>query len=98
MDSKFDTYFRSIDKLPIQESRQNVIAFLKAHIDALRSDSDKSSEIAYVIAGHMATKFAQGLEEDDALIIVMTIAGELEVNPSNSDELRHHLIQAIEKL
>ena len=96
--SEFNDFFQSIDRLSGEESRKNVVNFLKDQVISLRNEPERVSEVAYSIAGLMATDFARNLNKDDPLDTITAIAGELEINSSDSDELRKELIDAIEAL
>lgn len=98
MNSVFDNHFQLIDNLPYDESRQNMVDFLQMQAAVLRDQPDDAPRIAYNIAGLMATDFARKLADNDPLSVVMTIAGELEIDPPDADSLRLELIQAIELL
>lgn len=69
-----------------------LISFFNDALLALKS----GKQPAYEIAGMLASKFTQSLEEDDPLLEVMIIAGELEVKPKNTEELTQELIAKIE--
>lgn len=70
--------------------------FLLELLPSLRSDEQSSPEIAYFIAGMLASSFARTLSEDDPLMEIMIIAGELEVSPNNAAELTKELVRKIE--
>ncbi len=95
---KFNIFFQSVDRLSREESRKNVVSFLKDQAVSLRSEPERESEIAYAIASLMATDFVNNLGEDDPLSLVFIIAGELEVNLPYNDRLREELIETIEAL
>ncbi len=46
----------------------------------------------------MATRYGRSLTPDNPINEIVTIAGELEINPKNADDLRRELISKIEKL
>ena len=46
----------------------------------------------------LSSDFAQTLKDDDPLVEIMIIAGELEIAPENTLELTRELIQKIEAL
>lgn len=81
-----------------QKLRLLLISVLKDFAYALERNPGSGTEIAYKIAGIMATEFARCLNENDTIDEILTIAGELEVNPQNADELREELIKKIDML
>jgi len=68
-------------------TRSYFVDFLSGLLPDLESDQLSSSQIAYSIAGMLSSDFAQKLSDDDPLMEIMTIAGELEVAPENTPEL-----------
>ena len=81
----------------LANARQEFVDYLHSVSQELEQDTASAPRIAYDIAGMFATKFAHQLDEEDPLIEIMTIAGELEVKPENTDELRRELIDKIAK-
>lgn len=90
--------FDRIDELPDEQSRAEIISFLQEQLPALSSDLERSIEAAYSIAGLMATNYSRNLKDDDPIDEILIIAGELEVNPKNAEELRKELMVKIEAL
>lgn len=82
----------------MDNARGHVILYLKSQIDRLNGEMSEAVKTAYDIAGLMATKYAQSLDASDPIDEFFTIAGELEVNPVNADELRTELINKISLL
>lgn len=97
MSNNYDNLFRSLDTLndTSQDSKEELISFLRGEATKLRLHPERSIEIAYTITGLLATNFARALPENDPIDEILTIAGELEVNPENADELRDELIRKI---
>lgn len=89
--------FNEIDDNP-NEARSELITFLKSQTDSLRVTNAGAINTAYQIAGLMATDFARTLGPDDPIDEIFTIAGELEINPPDSDELRKELLEKIQAL
>lgn len=83
------------DPSTFKVAREQLIVTLKGLGDELEQSIEDSASIAYKIAGFMATKYARSLEEGSPIDEILTIAGELEVNPDNVDELRQELIAKI---
>lgn len=79
-------------------NRANVVSFLRYDAKRLQSQPELVYQIAYEIAGLMATEFARQLSTNDPIDEILIIAGELEVGPDNADDLRDELIQKIETL
>lgn len=91
--------FKSIDGASSAlESRQRLVQILRDKASELQSNPDDYAEIAYQIAGFLATNFAQQLSSDDPIDEILTIAGELETSPDNAVELRKELLQKINSL
>ncbi|MFF0492841.1 hypothetical protein ACFYTQ_27740 [Nocardia sp. NPDC004068] len=95
---ELQTLSNHIDKLASLEARAHMTQFLKEQAVRLRDEPGQALQIAYEIAGLMATEFARTLGDDDPLDEVLTIAGELEVDPENADELYKELIEKIGQL
>lgn len=98
MNKTFAIFFQSIDEVPRSEARTQMVQFIKEQAVRLRGDPDQAARIAYEIAGLMATEFAHTLDDSDPLDEILTIAGELEINPKNADELYEELIEKIDQL
>lgn len=94
MNPGYSTIFSNSNK----DSRANVVNFLRSKSTALQESADAAVNTAYDIAGLMATDFARQLSQDDPIDEVLTIAGELEIRPINSEALRQELIQKIDAL
>lgn len=80
---------------PSSELRDNVMSFLQHCRAELKANQYSTTEIAYNIAGLMATDYVKSLPGDDPLHPILTIAGELEIEAFNADILRDELIAAI---
>ena len=94
-----NTQFDTIDAAPTpHESRQRLVQILKDEALRLRGNPDKYAEIAYTIAGYLATNFARHLSSDDPIDDILTIAGELEIKPTDAKELQQELLQKIDLL
>jgi hypothetical protein len=83
---------------PTAKDRAMMSSFLKEQATAFRAHPDQTTRIAYAIAGMLATRFARNLPEDDPIDEILTIAGELEVNPDNASDLRKELLTKIDAL
>lgn len=81
-----------------EQSRQLLVAYLKESIPAIEESSEKSVVCAYAITGIMATDYARTLATDDPIEEILSIAGELETNPTNTEELRRELASKIKAL
>ncbi|HMI08990.1 MAG TPA: hypothetical protein VK497_01155 [Candidatus Saccharimonadales bacterium] len=78
--------------------RSELTLYLKSLLSILADNPELTPQIAYTIAGMMATDYARSLQDDDPLAEIMTIAGELETSPNNASELTHELAQKIRVL
>jgi len=85
------------DKNP-ESMRRYFVEYLLKLLPNLKSNQQASPEIAYSIAGMLSSHFAQTLNNNDPLLEIMIIAGELETSPANSLELTEELIRKIESL
>ena len=81
-----------------ERARAQFILFLKNKLVPLNRDINDAAKTAYEIAGLMSTDFAQSLNSSDPIDKILTIAGELEIHPSNAEELRAELIEKIQAL
>lgn len=79
------------------EARRLVVEFLHGQLAQLEQDRNIAA-VAYTIAGLMGTDFARSLGAHDDLANIFTIAGELEVDPPNRNELAGELVQCIQAL
>ncbi len=91
--------FQSIDSTSsVNEARNLVVEYLAQGLRYLKSSPDKADEIAYQIAGLMATDFARSLDKNDPIDGILIIAGELESAHDNVESLREELIKKIEAI
>lgn len=80
-------------------SRQRIaIEYLQEWASILEQDASQDTQAAYSIAGLMATEFAQQLPPESPIDEILIIAGELEVNPEDSEKLHQELIMKIRSL
>lgn len=93
IDDLFDEIGRNED-----DAREKLVRFLKSQLARLDNDTPDAVQAAYEIAGLMATDFARTLNTSDPVDEILTIAGELEINPDNAPELREELIEKISRL
>ena len=93
-DEAFDTLSKSSDK----EARRNFTSFFHDTARAVREDDVAPVDAAYAITGMLSTPFARSLEPGDLLLDVMTIAGELEIDPPDAEALTAELLEAIDLL
>lgn len=78
--------------------RLALVEVLKEFGKEVRRSPQVTNEIAYKIAGLLATDYARSLKHGDPLTDILFLAGELEIAPENSDDLREELMQKISKL
>ena len=90
--------YSKIESASLDEVREVFVTILKSYLDALEGDLATALQASYQIAGLMATDYARTLKDADPIDKILTIAGELEVNPSNAEDLRQELIQKINLL
>jgi len=90
--------FRELNQDRTEAARAKFILYLKDQLVRLNGDMADAIKGAYEIAGLMATDFAQSIDSSDPIDEILTIAGELEVNPDNGEELRKELIEKIKQL
>lgn len=96
---KSNNNFESIDAAPTaHESRLRLVRVLKDAATELRSNPNDYAAIAYGIAGFFATDFVRQLSSDDPIDEILTIAGELEIKPTDAKELQQELLQKIDLL
>jgi hypothetical protein len=58
--------------------RQLIMNYILSFVKTLEDDPEARQDIAYNIATLSSTDYAQGLDEDDTLVITLEFAGELE--------------------
>lgn len=92
-----DDFFNEIDRNE-DDARETLVRFLKSQLARLDNDTPDAIRAAYEIAGLIATDFARTLNASDPIDEILTIAGELEINPDNAAELREELIEKISRL
>lgn len=78
--------------------RQVLVAHLRDQANTLRQQPDRTIDIAYSIAGIMATDYARSLNDNDPISEILTIAGELESNPTDAAQLKNELLTAADRL
>lgn len=83
---------------PSLENRRDLVKFLKDSVVTLRLHPESTARVAYSIAGLFATDFARNLPEGDPIDEILTIAGELEIDPEDAEHLRNELIEKIDTL
>ncbi len=79
------------------QNRLALINYLKNNIQSL-GDNEKYSETVYNMAGMMSANYVHSLPDDDILMQILTLAGELEVEDENTNENLNHLIYLINQL
>lgn len=62
-----------------ENQRQELGLFLKAQVNQYQENLQNGESIAYGIAGLLSTESIHALPEDDILVQIMTLAGELEL-------------------
>jgi hypothetical protein len=87
--------FNRLDGTDSTTARREFIGYLQTASQKIESDKASAPKVAYSIAGMFATDFAHNLDENDPLTEIMTIAGELEINPNDVEELRRELVRKI---
>lgn len=81
-----------------RKARGELIAYLKAETQHMIPSSEDTYASAYILAGLMATDYVRTLSDEDPIIDILTIAGELEISPPNSEELAADLVQKVQSL
>lgn len=90
--------FDSLERDKLADARRHFISFLHDASLTLKSNERPPTTVAYEIAGMLSTQFARSLPKGDSLLEIMIIAGELEINPTNTKQLTQELIAKIELL
>lgn len=90
--------FRELNQEEPSKARVEFTLYLKSALPQLNGEISEAVKTAYEITGLMNTDFAQSLDTSDPINEILTIAGELEVNPDNADDLRKELIVKIREL
>lgn len=94
----YDQLFAQMNTEVSSEVRNDVVSFLRHCLVELKANQYSTTDIAYDMAGLMATDYIKSLATDDPIHHILTIAGELEIKPPNADTLRNELIATIEQL
>lgn len=92
-----ENIFHKIDNNP-EQARDVIVSFLKGQLGALTGDMTSAIDAAYSIAGLAGTDFVRSLDPIDPIDEIFTIAGELEINPDDSENLRKEIIDKIRSL
>jgi|GEM_PF-1510638 len=96
---KYNKVFEMLNNAEISTQLENqLIHELKRLGDIVQAKPDMDLEIAYKIAGFMATDYVRFHNSNKRINEIFTIAGELEINPEDRDELRKELIEKINSL
>lgn len=82
----------------LEKSRQLVVSYIKNQKKYFTVLNDDTYVAAYRLAGLMATDYIRGLAEDDPIVPLLVIAGELEIKPDDSNKLMTELYNGIETL
>jgi hypothetical protein len=80
------------------KARQDIITFMKEEMCHFASLSDDTYRSAYTLAGLMATDYVRTLPEEDPIVDILSAAGELEITPPESEDLRKEILQKVESL
>ncbi len=95
---KLHLYAKLNEVPPLPNIRDILIDHLQSYLPQITEEPERSSKVAYSITGLMATSYVQSLLPSDPIDEILTIAGELEINPDNAENLRQELIQKILQL
>ena len=79
-----------------EKCRTDLGSWLKQQASIVNLES--AVDFGYTVAGFMATDWCRSLGENDPIDNILTIASELEIRPSNTDDLFQELVLAIEHL
>lgn len=90
--SIYETLYNVTDA---EKAHQDLIAYIKSEALRLLPLSKETYKTAYRFAGLMVTDYVRGLPDDDPVVDVLAIAGELEINPGNARELADELVGKI---
>ncbi len=62
-----------------ESQKQELVGYLKKQLEQYREDPSRGENIAYDIAGLLSLESIRALPEDDILVLIMIMAGELEL-------------------
>jgi len=79
------------------EKKLELVSYLKSAVQLL-SDKEKYQGAVYDIAGLMSSDYVRTLPNDDKLIEIMSLAGELEIPDDYTDQKLQSLIELINNL
>lgn len=98
MDNESEIFEHLTHESDIAKSRQMVVSYMKSLLPLFETLSSDTYNAAYELAGLMATDYARRLNSDDPIDEILTIAGELEINPPNSESLAREISEKIKHL
>ncbi|HEY8886572.1 MAG TPA: hypothetical protein VIM31_03700 [Candidatus Microsaccharimonas sp.] len=90
--------YSKIESADISEVRLVFVASLKSYLYYLEKDLPAAIQAAYEITGLAATSYASTLINNDPIDGILTVAGELEINPTDAEVLRQELVKKIKNL
>lgn len=83
----------------VSKVRLEYVAWLKLCLLELECDTNQATSIAYAIVGRFMNQYyIPDISSDAPIYNILTVAGELETNPDNAEELRLELIELIQQL
>lgn len=82
------------------EKRSALIQHIREYAALFDSPEHRAEDIAYHLAGLMSTRYVMGLEDDDPIDTVLTLAGELELPEAhrNKESTWRRLLELVDDL
>ena len=81
-----------------EKARLNLASHVKSQLPRFQSVSEDTFAAAYDLAGLMATDYVRSLPDDNPLLDILELAGELEIKPPDSQDLAHEIAAKIAAL
>lgn len=78
-----------------EKARVDLASHIESQLSRFQSVSDDTFDAAYNLAGLMATDYVRSLPDDDPLLDILVIAGELEIKPPDAEELAREIAAKI---
>ncbi|MCX4098027.1 hypothetical protein [Nocardia sp. alder85J] len=81
-----------------EKARSGLTWHIKSQLPYFQVLSDDTFDAAYDLAGLMTTDYVRSLPDDDPLLGILALAGELEIKPPGSEKLAREIAAKIATL
>lgn len=90
--------FELISSADTKTARVELIKYLKDQLAVFEVISDNTFDVAYNLAGLLATDYVRALNDNDPISSILGLAGELEIRPPNAEDLCREMVAEISNL